>query len=433
MRLVDSITLVTAVAALPQPRDQTQTFSVAVSPSSNDATGGRDFVRDWVAAHRKWGGGVSSQVMSALSTTDTGPDDGAGSGRVVANPLGRDDVYIANLAVGNPPQLIKLAVDTSSSDLWTESIATVYTVNHNGPWAPRYRPNMSKTSTLLQDAEWDIRYGDGTSADGVTYHDTVRLGTLRVDSATVKSARIIPASLENETGLSGVLGLSKPTSNSSSSITRLIREALVGSNGRPIITADLRHNASGRIDFGQVADDDSLSEDAIAWVPPVPSSSYWDVDFSTVGWHGSHGLWHDRDFRATVDTATTLLFLPQALAGLYWFDIPGMRVDPRLENAYTFPCVLADSLPDLLFKIPGSDKFVTVAGKYLNYGPVGSSTGKTTTSSIGDGDEDYCWGGMQGAKDLDVAVLGDMMLKAVVVAFDLGSGAVGFANKTLGG
>lgn len=258
----------------------------------------------------------------------------------------------------------------------------------------------------------------------MTYTDTLRLGTLRVDSVPVQAAVTIPPALENQTDQSGVLGLSKPSTNKTS-ISSLIRSGL----DTPIVSVDLRRNATGRIDFGAVADPTTPLE-SISWLPgPQPPSERWDVDWETMGWLGGRGgTWHDLPFRATVDTATTLLFLPQGLAGLYWSDVPGMRVDPRLDNAYTFPCNYAGNLPDLLFRLPGSDegRFVKVPGSYLNYGPVtGDEYGGNSTA------DGYCWGGMQGAKNLNVAVVGDIMLKAVVVAFDLDKGLVGFANKTL--
>jgi hypothetical protein len=38
-------------------------------------------------------------------------------GRVDVEPLGTDDIYIADVEVGSPPQTLKLALDTGSSDL----------------------------------------------------------------------------------------------------------------------------------------------------------------------------------------------------------------------------------------------------------------------------------------------------------------------------
>lgn len=38
-------------------------------------------------------------------------------GRVNVKPLGADEIYIADVKVGNPPQTLKMALDTGSADL----------------------------------------------------------------------------------------------------------------------------------------------------------------------------------------------------------------------------------------------------------------------------------------------------------------------------
>jgi hypothetical protein len=38
-------------------------------------------------------------------------------GRVDVKPLGADEIYIADVKVGTPPQTLKMALDTGSADL----------------------------------------------------------------------------------------------------------------------------------------------------------------------------------------------------------------------------------------------------------------------------------------------------------------------------
>jgi hypothetical protein len=38
-------------------------------------------------------------------------------GRVNVHPLGNDSIYIADVPVGTPPQILKIAMDTGSADL----------------------------------------------------------------------------------------------------------------------------------------------------------------------------------------------------------------------------------------------------------------------------------------------------------------------------
>jgi hypothetical protein len=79
---------------------------------------------------------------------------------------------------------------------------------------------------------------------------------------------------------------------------------------------------------------------------------------------------------------------------------------------------MTDDLPDLRFKLPGTEHVIEIPGRYMNYGPIEDSPG-------------YCWGGMQSDVGLDTSILGDTMLKAVFLAFDLEKGRIGFANKNL--
>jgi hypothetical protein len=276
---------------------------------------------------------------------------------------------------------------------------------------------------------------DGTRASGIVYLDTVRLGNLVVPNVSIQSAQHIAPRFERETSLTGIMGLAKKLPSNVIPLAPTFLDIMRPLLDRPVFTADLRRGAPGRFDFGYIdetlfiVDDDGEGGDEggggsssaeLTWLDSSPDSPHWDVHFDLTAWDaGPNTTWWLHDFAATVDTGTTLMFLPDVLASMYWFAVPGMRVDPRLSNAFTFPCDLAASgLPDLRLKLPGSEHVLTVPGPYLNYGPVEADPG-------------YCWGGMQSADGLDAVILGDIMLKAVFVAFDLENNKVGFANKPL--
>lgn len=320
---------------------------------------------------------------------------------------------------GNPPQSLKIAIDTASSDFWIQSSDTHYYYNHDGPWAPQYEPNNSRTSEPVNGGSWKVNYVDGTSARGVVYRDTVRIGLITVENATIQSATSVTHRFEDEVGLSGMLGLAKSLPSNVEPRHPSFLDVLKPHLDEPFITVDLKRNATGRFDFGYV--NTSLARDDITWMDTNPDSPHWDVQFDLISWEdGREKAWYSYPFNATIDTGTTLMFLPDVLANMYWFLIPGMRIDPRLSNSFTFPCAFAASLPNLKFKLPKTDQVITIPGSYLNYGPVDF-----------EGHEGYCWGGMQSSSGLNVTILGDVMLKALFVAFDLDGAKVGFANKEL--
>ncbi|KAF4342001.1 aspartic ase precursor [Fusarium beomiforme] len=394
-----------SAAATPQDKGR-KGFSLVATKSSNSKP---DFVREWVAAHQKWGKGVSPETLAALSLLDD-------NGHVDVKPLGADEIYIANIKVGTPPQSLKMALDTGSADLWVQSTDTVFRTNTEGPWAPRYQPNSSKTSHRLRDAEWEVEYVDGTHANGIVYLDTVRLGDFELKNTAIQSAQIVAPRFEQETELTGILGLAKSLPSNIDPPTPSFLDKLRPLLDDPVFTVDMRRNATGRFDFGHI--DESRAKDNISWMTTSEDSPHWDVTFDTTAWTGLRQVWIAHSFEATIDTGTTLLFLPGDLASMYWYDVPYMRIDPRLSNAFTFPCKFANDLPDLMFKVPGTEHILKIPGPYLSYSPT-------------DNDTDYCWGGLQSAESLGVTIIGDTALKALFVAFDLENNKVGFANKEL--
>lgn len=255
-------------------------------------------------------------------------------------------------------------------------------------------------------------------ANGIVYSDTLRMGSFEIPNMAIQSAREIASRFEREERLSGILGLAKTLPSNIEPSTPTLLDKLRPLLDRPLFSVDLARNATGRFDFGHVDPRGRASGD-ISWVATNASSPHWDVTFELTAWKGSIRTWWYHSFEATIDTGTTLMFLPPVLAGMYWNDVPDMRIDPRLDNAFTFPCKFANNLPDLMFKLPETNHVLTIPGPYLNYGPV-----------RGD-DDGYCWGGMQSSEDLDVTILGDVMLKALYVVFDLETKKVGFANKKL--
>lgn len=257
---------------------------------------------------------------------------------------------------------------------------------------------------------------DGTHANGIVYLDTVRLGDFELNNTAIQSAQIVAPRFERETELTGILGLAKSLPSNIDPPTPSLLDKLRPLLADPVFTVDMRRNATGRFDFGYI--DESRAKDNISWMATREDSPHWDVTFDTTAWTGLRQVWMAHTFEATIDTGTTLLFLPGDLASMYWYDVPDMRVDPRLGDSFTFPCKFSNNLPDLMFKVPGTEHVLRIPGPYLSY-------------STTDNDSDYCWGGLQSAESLGVTIIGDIALKALYVAFDIENNKVGFANKDL--
>ncbi|KAG8417685.1 hypothetical protein J3458_005173 [Metarhizium acridum] len=337
-------------------------------------------------------------------------------GPVTAEPLNNDQAYVTEVEFGTPAQKLKMILDTGSSDVWVQSSDSVYRVNEDGPWAPRYLPNNSSTSSRVDKAVWGVQYLDGTTATGIVYRDTLRLGGFEIKHVAIESAQIMAPRFERETSVSGIMGLAKQLPNNITPPTPSFLSVLRSQLKKPVFTVGLRRNAPGRFDFGYI--NESMAADNITWLDSNPDSPHWDIELDLTAWRGKNPMWMYHKFQATVDTGTSLLFLPDPLASRYWADVPGVQRSDLLSGVYKFPCEGAQDLPDLLFKLPKTEHVIRIPGPYLNYGPL-------------DTEPSLCWGGMQSAKDMDVTVLGDVMLKAIFVVFDVDKNRIGLANKIL--
>lgn len=243
------------------------------------------------------------------------------------------------------------------------------------------------------------------------------MGGFELQDMAIQSAKFVHSRFESVAEMSGIMGLAKSLPSNIEPSTPTLLDRLRPLLAAPVFSVDLRRNATGYFDFGHI--DEKKGLENLTWMETNPDSPHWDVTFDLTRWQGSHATtWWYFEFNATIDTGTTLMFLPPEIASLYWYNVPGMRVDPRLGDAFSFPCNIASGLPDLFFKIPDTEHELRIPGPYLNFGPTAV-------------DPEYCWGGMQSAEDMDVTLLGATMLKALYVGFDLEQGKVGFANKQL--
>ena len=139
------------------------------------------------------------------------------------------------------------------------------------------------------------------------------------------------------------------------------------------------------------------------------NSVYWAVPIT--GFQVGAGPYQSTPWVAIVDTGTTLLLVPDAMVNAYYALVPGARFDPSW-GAILYPCT--QTLPTFIFGI-GSYRG-TVPGHYVNYGNVNFT---------------HCYGGIQSSEGIGISIIGDILIKAQFVVFDLGSRRVGFANKKL--
>ncbi|KAL9030374.1 MAG: hypothetical protein Q9196_001505, partial [Gyalolechia fulgens] len=175
----------------------------------------------------------------------TAPEDvikaaAANDGTVSANPEQYDSQYLTPVTIGG--QTLNLDFDTGSSDFG-------YT--------------------------WQIQYGDGSSASGDVYTDTVQVGTTTVAGQAVELAQQISSSFQQNLDNDGLLGLAFDSINT----VKPTQQKTFFSNAKaslsaPLFTANLKKGKPGSYTFGYV--DAAQHTGSVTYVGVNTANGFWE-------------------------------------------------------------------------------------------------------------------------------------------------------------
>ncbi|KAL2037093.1 hypothetical protein N7G274_010220 [Stereocaulon virgatum] len=340
--------------------------------------------------------------VSSAASAAAGSDDGT----VPADPEQFDQAYLEAVTIGG--QTLNLDFDTGSSDLWVFSseLPASEQANH-----AIYNPANSGTSKKLPGETWSIKYGDGSSASGDVYTDTVAVGGTTVTGQAVELANTISASFARDQS-DGLLGLAFSSINTvAPDQQKPFFDNAAGLLSSPLFTADLKKGRPGSYNFGYI--DSAAYTGSITYTAVDNSRGFWG--FTGAGYTVGTGAPVSESIPAIADTGTSLLLLPDDIVTAYYAQVPGSS-NSATDGGYVFPCNAA--LPDISFQIEGYS--AVVPGNYMNYAPL--SAGSAT-----------CFGGIQSDASIGFSIFGDVFLKAQFVVFDNAAGGpqLGFAAKAL--
>ncbi|KAI0692181.1 acid protease [Cerioporus squamosus] len=315
--------------------------------------------------------------------------------------------YVVPVKIGTPGVTLNLDFDTGSSDLWVWSSELANASRYKGHNV--YNPAKSSTAKKAS-GSWNISYGDGSSASGNVYTDTVTVGDIAIPGQAVELAEKLSSSFLQDGGNDGLLGLAWPSINTVSPkpvatpVENMINKKLIDP---PVFTVKLgRGDEAGFYSFGFI--DDSVTSDTITYTPVDNSQGFWQVP--STSWT-LNGKTKERSGNTTIlDTGTTLLLVSDDVVDELYGAIEGAEFDNE-QGGYKFPS--SATLPDVSFAV--GDKLYKVSGKDLAF------------SDAGDG---YTFGGIQSSGNLGFDIFGDIFLKNVYVVFDQGEKRVGLAQRT---
>lgn len=399
--LVTALALAASTSALPSTTPVDKHYTI--EQVKNDK-----FVRNGplalARAYIKYGAPLPPNLANAV---DKIKNQRRSTGSAATTPEQYDSEYLTPVQIGTPAQTLNLDFDTGSSDLWVFSSETVKS-QVNGQTL--YDPSKSSTSKKLSGATWSIKYGDKSTSSGDVYTDTVTVGGLTVSKQAVELAQTVSSSFTKEGNLDGLLGLAfssintvKPTQQ------KTFFDSAKSSLTAGLFTADLKHNAPGKYNFGYI--DKSAYTGSIAYTKVDSSQGFWG--FTSPGYAVGDSDGTSGSIRGIADTGTTLLLLPDEIINDYYGQVDGAQ-DDQDAGGITYPC--KTQLPDFSFIVNNS--WITIPGNLMNYAPIeeGSST---------------CYGGLQSSTEIGVNIFGDIALKAAFVVFDGTNNRLGWASKKL--
>ncbi|KAF8315723.1 acid protease [Clavulina sp. PMI_390] len=353
------------------------------------------------------------------TTVGTEPTSGGGTKATSGTEVPAQDVqndleYVVPVAIGTPAVTLNLDFDTGSSDLWVWSSLLPSSVSKTGHTV--YNPTKSTTAKKDSGLTWNISYGDGSSASGSVYSDTITLGgNLSVPNQAVEVAQKLSSAFTSENGSDGLLGLAFPAINTVSPtqqatpVENMINQSLIS---QPLFTVKLdKGDSEGFYTFGYI--DTSVTSNPITYATIDSSNGFWEFSSPTVTINGKKQNRASGN-TAIADTGTTLILVDDATCKAIYGSIKGAKLD-NSQGGWVIPnTVDASTLPEIGFAVEGTT--YTIPGSDLIFADSGNGTSFGSVQSRGQNPQD---------------ILGDVFLKRVYAIFEQTPGAprIGFAQR----
>ncbi|CAE6436821.1 unnamed protein product [Rhizoctonia solani] len=303
----------------------------------------------------------------------------------------KDDLlWAGTTTIGTPGQSFLIDFDTGSADLWvpSSSCRTSECSPHN-----KYTASSSSTSKS-QSGTFSIQYGDGSTASGPVYSDSVTVGGLSVTSFAS----------DPEDGIMGlafnaISSIGKPTF-----IDNLYSEGKISA---PTFAFHLATTGS-ELYLGGV--NTAKYTGSITYVP-LTSKTYWlTTDSSSVGTTvGYSGV-------MIIDSGTTIIVGPTSSVSSWWSKVSGAVACSTsvcgITGYYTYLCA---SPPTVSFTFNGA-KFAIPSSDF-NLDTIDDTGTRCVGAIVGtSGVPDNAW------------IIGDTLMKQTYTVFDQANSRVGFAT-----
>ncbi|KAG0663087.1 Type I transmembrane sorting receptor [Rhodotorula mucilaginosa] len=316
-----------------------------------------------------------------------------------------DNLWAGKITIGSPAQSFIMDFDTGSSDLWVPSSAC--SGSGCGTHA-RYTATSSSTSKAVTGKTLNVQYGDGSTASGPVYSDSVTVGGLTATGQTFGTATTLTGNFGSSPS-DGLVGMAYPALSQLGVppfFNTLWSEGRVAANSFSFRLAT-QNSAASELYLGGLNSAKYVA--GTTGYTPVISQTYWAINTNVaVNGQAVSGL---GTLAAIADTGTTLIVVPTADAQTFWASVPGAAPYSGGGGYYTFPC---NQAPKVTFQFPGS--LTKWATPYLNLGTVSYGSNQCVGAIVGQDAGLNAW------------ILGDSFLKGVYTTFDFANNRVGFSK-----
>ncbi|KAG8946601.1 Type I transmembrane sorting receptor [Tulasnella sp. 408] len=324
-----------------------------------------------------------------------------------ADPLvnNGDALYYGNLDIGTPAQTTTIDFDTGSSDLIVPSVDCANCT------APFFDPSKS-TSFATTNQPFETAFGDGSTANGVLSTETVAIGSLALQNQPF--AVITQASVGFDGPNAGLMGLAFPTiaqTGATPWFMALANQGLLASN---VVSFYLSRQGADGSELCVGCIDTAKFTGEPEYFPLTPGNSsqkYWDI--ATQGFTYNGNLVTGA-MTATIDSGTSLIYLPPSQAAALYANVPGVQAHEDGKH-WVFPCANAGSIGTFGMVFSSTTNFA-INPTQFNGGPIEQGSDTCSGAVVSSGEEN------------GVALVGDAFMSTWYSIFDYGNMRVGFAQ-----
>ncbi|KAH9928187.1 aspartic peptidase domain-containing protein [Fomitopsis serialis] len=310
-----------------------------------------------------------------------------------------NEEWTGTVSIGTPAQDFTIDFDTGSADLWIPSS------DCSGCQAKSSYDASKSSTSKEQSGNFQIQYGDGSTASGPIYSDTVSVSGVSVTGQYLSAVNSESGNLVGGPN-DGLMGMAFPTISQLKSDPyfwtavdqKAVKEGVFA----------FKLSTSGSELYIGGTDNSMYSGDIEYHDLSSSAQGFWQIS-------GASALVNNNatvsDFDTIIDSGTTIMYGPPDAVSQFYAAIDGSSEYDSQNGYYSIPC---DSIPTIAFSWGGNNWEISSDVFNLGTASDGNCQGALAAQDLGLGD--------------NVWLLGDSLMRNVYTAFSVDNNAVGFAK-----